>query len=1065
MQARWCSRVLSVVAALCITSLAASTARAQSVVFSGKVTAQSGQPLGGANIAIPELGVGGVAAEDGKYSFTVDQGRVRGRALNLVVRAIGYKPKRLPLSDVQGSVTKDFVLDRDILNLEAVVVTGTSEATSQKKTPFSVNVIDNTQLKEVPPVSSPAAALEGKVPGASLVTTSGQPGSAPSIRLRSATSLTGRQDPLIIIDGTITRLSMADINAEDIERIEVIKGAAASSLYGSDAANGVVQIFTKRGGQLSEGQSNFMIRTEGGQSHLPHLIETNMHHNYKVVTDGSGKVTDFDFNDSGDRQADTDGIADNDYPILYDQYRKVFRPGNFVTSYISVGRRAGRTNFNGSFQFTNDEGVLDLLKGFKRENFRLNVDHALADNFDLGMGAFYARSNADQGEATGIFFGMRFIEPNVKIDSIITEGPFKGMYNPAIKQPPLSGNVSNPLYVLQQSSVEDSRDRFTGTFRANYRPLTWLTFEGNVGYDQSGVNYKSYFPLGYASSDGNTSKGSLFERSKSDRSYNAGLTAATNFTWGIVHNTTKGALLYEDQTNQLVSVNAPTLSVPNVTEFAAAAQDPANPISPASLTETIRAKNVFLVSTFDIKDRYVIDGLIRRDQSSLFGADERSQTYHRVSGAYRLSQDVHIPGVEELKLRVSHGTAGLRPPFTAQYETFAVTGGVPEKVTLGNNDLKPAFSRETEYGFEMNFLRNFNLEYTYSEKRTTDEIIKVPLSAASGYQSQWRNAGTLDGNSHEMALGAVLLSHADYFWRVHLTGDRTRTKIADLKVGPFLIGPDENDPNTQIFRIAKGEQLGTVYGSRWIRTQQQLEETIRAGTLTGSASDYVKNEEGYYVRQAQYHTKAEVPLPAMTCLNADCTESAKVVKIGDVNPDFNLGLTSTASWKGLSLNGTLTWTKGGNIYNYTRQWPFNELRDAVIDQSKKPSAGTCAADWPTADPTCPYKTGRKPTTYYSTFYNNFDPSDYFVEDGGYMRLRELAVNYEIPTKYVQRIPVASFRSARIGVVGRNLWTQTKYSGYDPDVTGPGGGNPFAYRVDYFTYPAYRTFTAMFELGF
>jgi hypothetical protein len=311
----------------------------------------------------------------------------------------------------------------------------------------------------------------------------------------------------------------------------------------------------------------------------------------------------------------------------------------------------------------------------------------------------------------------------------------------------------------------------------------------------------------------------------------------------------------------------------------------------------------------------------------------------------------------------------------------------------------------------------------------------------------------------------VLLSHADYFWRVHLTGDRTRSTIADLKVGPFLIGPDENDPNTQIFRIAKGEKLGTVYGSKWIRTQQQLEETIRAGALTGSASDYVRNEEGFYVRQAQYHTKAEVPLAAMSCLNADCTQTAKVVKIGDVNPDFNLGLTSTASWKGLSLNGTLTWTKGGNIYNYTRQWPFNELRDAVIDQSKKPDPGTCAADWSTSDPTCPYKTGRKPTTYYSTFYNNFDPSDYFVEDGGYMRLRELAVNYEIPTKYVQRIPVASFRSARIGIVGRNLWTQTNYSGYDPDVTGPGGGNPFAYRVDYFTYPAYRTFTAMFELGF
>ena len=1064
MQARWCFRFLAV-PVLLATSLAPTTGHAQSVVFSGRVTAQSGQPLGGSNVAIPELGVGGVAAEDGRYSFTVDQSRVRGRTLNLVARSIGYKPKRLPLDNVSGSVTKDFVLERDILNLEAVVVTGTSEATSQRKTPFTVNVVDNTQLKEVPPTSSPVAALEGKVAGASVISSSGQPGTAPAIRLRSATSLTGRQDPLIIIDGTITRLSMADINAEDIERIEVIKGAAASSLYGSDAANGVVQIFTKRGGSLGEGQSNLMIRTEGGQSQLPHLIATNAHHNYKVIKDASGKVTDFARSASGDRVSDDDLVSDNDYPVLYDQYRKVFRPGNFITSYVSVGQRRGRTNFNGSFQTTRDQGVLDLLKGFRRENFRLNVDHALSDNFDLGMGAFYARSNADQGEDTGIFFGMRFLEPNIKLDSVPGSGPFKGMYNPKIKQPPLSGNVSNPLYVLQQRQVNDARDRFTGTFRANYRPLTWLTIEGNVGYDQSGVNYKYYTPLGFASSDGNQGKGGLFERSNSDRSWNTGVSAATNFRWGTLRNTTKGAFLYEDQTNSLVSVNAPALTVPRVTEFSAAALDPNNPITPGSFTETIRAKNVFLISTFDYKDRYVLDGLVRRDQSSLFGADERSQTYHRVSGAYRLTQDVHIPGVDELKLRISHGTAGLRPPFTAQYETFAISGGVPEKVTLGNSDLKPAYSRETEYGFEVNFLKNYNLEYTYSEKRTTDEIIKVPLSAATGYQTQWRNAGTLDGNSHEIALGAVLLSRADYFWRVHLTADRTRSKIADLKVGPFLIGPDESDPNTQIFRIAKGERLGTIYGSKWIRSAAQLEETIRAKGLSGTAADYVVNEEGFYVRKADFHTKAEVPLKARTCTNADCTTSATVVQIGDVNPDFNLGLTSTATWKGLSVNGTLTWTKGGNIYNYTRQWPFNELRDAVIDQSRKPDPGTCAPNWPTADPTCPYKTGRKPTTYYSAFYNNFDPSDYFVEDGGFLRLRELAVNYEIPTKLVSRIPVVGFRSARIGVVGRNLWTQTDYSGYDPDVTGPGGGNPFAYRVDYFTYPAYRTFTAMLELGF
>ena len=174
MQARWCFRVLAVPAVLLTTSLASSAAHAQNVVFSGKVTAQSGQPLSGASVAIPDLGVGGVAAEDGKYSFTVDQSRVRGRSLSLTARFIGYKPKRLPLDNVTGSVTKDFVLDRDILNLEAVVVTGTSEATSQRKTAFSVNVVDAAEMKEVPSVSSPVGALVGKVAGASLMTTSGQ---------------------------------------------------------------------------------------------------------------------------------------------------------------------------------------------------------------------------------------------------------------------------------------------------------------------------------------------------------------------------------------------------------------------------------------------------------------------------------------------------------------------------------------------------------------------------------------------------------------------------------------------------------------------------------------------------------------------------------------------------------------------------------------------------------------------------------------------------------------------------------------------------------------------------
>ena len=177
----------------------------------------------------------------------------------------------------------------------------------------------------------------------------------------------------------------------------------------------------------------------------------------------------------------------------------------------------------------------------------------------------------------------------------------------------------------------------------------------------------------------------------------------------------------------------------------------------------------------------------------------------------------------------------------------------------------------------------------------------MPLSAATGYQNQWQNAGTLEGHSHEAGLGIVLASKADYFWSVNFTADRTRQSIEDLKVGAFLIGPSEGTTNTQIFRIAKGEPFGVIYGAKWIKTADQLAETIKTGQLGGTATDYKLNEEGFYVRATDYHTIAEVPLKAFFCDNTACATSHSVVQIGDVNPDFNSGLSTNATYKSLSL--------------------------------------------------------------------------------------------------------------------------------------------------------------------
>lgn len=434
-----------------------------------------------------------------------------------------------------------------------------------------------------------------------------------------------------------------------------------------------------------------------------------------------------------------------------------------------------------------------------------------------------------------------------------------------------------------------------------------------------------------------------------------------------------------------------------------------------------------------------MDGVIRRDESSLFGSRQRAQIYNRYSAAYRVSQDFHIPGVDEFKLRASYGTAGLRPEYDAQYEILQISAGSPQKITLGNPDLKPAFSTEKEFGFNLNFLSRFTLEYSYSDKLTKDQILQVPLSAAAGYRTQWQNAGTLAGNTHELAASVLLLSQADYFWRVNVTGDRTRSRITALTVPPFLTGPDDN---TRIFRVAEGEKYGVIYGERFIKSADQLATTLGAKKLAGVASDYVVNEEGYYVLAKNKGTTLERPLKAFLA------DGSSLQTIGDVNPEFNASLNNTMQWKGLSVNTLFNWVKGGEIYNLTRQWPFNEERDPIFDQRNKPQAE------------------KKPVNYYKVFYNGINANDFFVENGTYVRLRELSVNYQLPAALVRSLGLGSVQAPRIGLVGRNLWTSTNYLGYDPDVSGAGTpAKPFTYRVDNFSYPAYRSLTAMFEFGF
>jgi len=1042
----------SVAAAFAV--LTAEPLPAQQAVITGRVTAKGGEALGGASVVVANSNFGAAASANGTYTINVAASAVRGQQVVLTARYIGYKPITRTITLTPGTQEQSFELQSDPLRLEEVVVTGVGEATALKKLPFAVGRVTDEQLQQVPG-SSALVALEGKVAGVRLIPNSAQPGGEVSLRLRGATSIGGRQDPLIIVDGVITRFGLSDVAAEDVERVEVVKGAAASSLYGSDAANGVVQVFTKRGTSLPDGALRATSRLEAGVNNMPRRLEFNHSHAWVIDT----LTGDYVLNAQGSRVVETDQIADNPYKVYRDHWSDLVSAGVFWTGYASVGQRQGTTNFNASFENTRNEGVIFGLGGYTRQNFRLNLDQQLRSNVDASFGAFYGTSTngrAAEGQS-GPFFGLMFLQPDVDMKACCNPDG-----SPYVAKVPLSGDVANdfnPLYELANRKIDQNRNRFSGSGKLRWRMRDWLQAEGTLGYDQESQSYTDLTPYGFLTSSGAKTPGSLSQSSRNDWQANTSVTVTSIRHFGNITNTTKVAAIFENQRNRLLSSRAGELKVARVPEFAGSDQ---STLTSGSRDERIRNENFFAVTTFDIKDRYVLDGLVRRDGSSLFGPKSRWATYYRVSGAWRVTQDLPIPGIDELRVRGSYGTAGLRPQFDDQYEILAVNPAGFTKEVLGNPLLKPARSAELELGSNVEFGGGrYTLEYTYAQKKTTDQLLLVDLPAAAGFKQQWQNIGALRSRTHEVTLAARLINRPATNLTLNIVGDRTRQVITEWTPLPERLYSFEQMPAA--FFLGKGSNLGALYGNHWVRSISELyDDPNKSNACPGTwcPDSVMVNEDGYVVRKSAYGTIGERAIKYTFCKRSSgptCLETSQVVKIGDANPDFNLSFNLSATHRRLALNATLDWSQGGDLYNGTRQWAFQATRDRVQDQAGKPkNAATC-----TTVGTCP----QKALPYYGVgFYNGLDANDFFVEDGSYVKLKELGVNYTFVSDQLRAIGLRGLHEVRLGFIARNLFTITNYSGLDPEVSGL-FGDPFQVRMDWFQYPQFRTFSAVVEITY
>ena len=1094
--------------------------------ITGRVASDDGRPLEGANVYITEMNVSVGTNAAGVYRIVIPSARVNGQSATLRVRSVGFTPQSRPVTLTAGTQTVDFQLRIDVTRLSEIVVTGVSAATEQIKVPFTVTRIDSSQMPVVG--TNPLQQLQGKVPGATIVSGSGRPGAAPSVMLRGPTSLNAQnreQGPLYVVDGVLIRGALPDIAPGDIESVEVVKGAAAASLYGSRAGAGVINITTKTGRTGVDGVT-YGFRTEVGASDIErevplaqrHFLQMDAFGELFCATPSTGhapcsRVIDMDVerrrvnnnvedhaltpqNFAGDAgisraanyQALTGSYQVNTFPRVYDPIAAALTPSAFATTDFDVrGKIGGSTGFFASLSSARQQGAVRFLEGFRRYSGRLNIDHRFTDNLNFSAQTFYSRSSddggrQDQNTATGWF---QLTRTPAYVD-LLTRDDKGRLYVRSNVLNQGSQNF-NPMYGVENDKLILDRGRFLGGATLRWNALSWLEVDGTAGYDRSDYNTVRQQDRGFrtTTSAPGTAAGQILERGGSAEAYNAAIGSTARFQPLEALRTTFGArYLYESDESLDANWSGSNLAVPGLLTTDAAIEG----FTIGSTRQLIRAQSVLGTANFDLLDRYILDFSVRRDGSSLFGSQQRWATFGRAAAAWVASAETWWPTnvLSTTKLRASYGTAGQRPSFAAQYETFTIgTGGTLNPATLGNVDLKPEVNKEFETGIDLELFGRVGLGVTYARALIDNQILLVKPPTATGFANQWQNAGAIENKTWEAALNVPLLTRQNFTWSSRVIYDRTRSVVQRLDVPPYTITVTVGNPYT-IFQMREGERIGTFYGTDFVRNCSQLPANFQS-QCGGEGAQFQKNDQGYVVwtgghsqtdgitrnlwtaqlpgSQAPWGVQANWGMPMV--VRDSATSGPGFLPLGNGMPDYHLAWSHNVQWKKLGVFALLDGYYGRDVWNLGYHWSLGDFMTQAQDQTGKSveDAKPIGYFWRRG----PGGPGGSSGT--GGFYDALGPNRFSVEDGSFTKLREASVTYNVGS-------VGGFGNWTVGVVGRNLYTWTSFRGFDPEVgvqtsngipgtilTGDQLNSAAITAIAGYRYPNPRTFTFQLSSSF
>lgn len=1040
----------------------------------GKVTDEKGDPIPFATVKVKGTKTGVAADGNGNFSIAATPNST------LVISAANFSAKEIKLG-TESSVSVSLAIEQ--LALSEVVVTGTGVATSKKKLGISVETISADKL---PAAQSINQALIGKVAGAQISSTDGTPGARTNILLRGINSLRGGTSPMILIDGIEVRAT--DLSALDpniIDRIEVVEGAASSTIYGAQGANGVIQIFSKKGkpGQMSiDFSTNYSTSSflNEGDLHkaMTHGFKTDANNNivdkngviiqlrpdgtYTAGVNVAGVTQDAIVWAATDPNNDGSKVYDKNLKA-YDHIDQVFQNAQQYNVNLNIRGGTDRTDYAISLSHVRQESTLKKNGELKRTTFSSNFGAELFKGFKIRSGTqlIFTRDN----------FNPYFTAGPSQIFSMLNTSPFydfewkdaKGNYAYVLPAGTVSVNGRNPNYYYQYSFGSNSVIDVIQSVQASYRVNKFLDldFKYGLNYQKQDVNqvFKNqtlninYLSTGSFIGGFSTAKGGVTNGSGTTTFTNALSTANLHFDFQkdlhsklpIVSTSLIG---YDYRKNVAKTYNTSGDGLQLYPIYNLTQTDVRNVST--DLVTTFVTFGTFLSQSFDYANLAGIKGGFRSDYSSAFGQGSKPQTFYNANAYFRFSQlgfwtnmKQRIP---EFKIRASYGQAGIQPGAFNRYVTLntaQVGSGLAFATpsTQSNPDLRVEISKEKEIGTDLtfnvgkrNWLSSLTLAATFWKRTSEDVIYAVDLPASTGSGSILTNAFSLSSKGYTFALNLNILKSKDVNWDFTTNFNHQTSKIDAVSGGADIIVSSSAGYGNYVLRA--GEKIGQLYG---IKTFTSVDQTRQNGTPYIAKADQGKYQlvNGHLVDTA----------------TRGIMFTTENYAFGDPNPKFNMSFINNFSYKGFSFLVQFDWIYGSHLYNQTKEWMY---RDGIHgDYAEKITING--------------KTAAFSNYYFSAYADQFGAingarnfvKDYFYEDASFLRLRNLSLSYDVS----EIVKTRAFKKLQLVISGRNLWTATKYTGMDPETSSGASNSGFDRGVDYVTMPNSRSMQVGINIGF